>query len=99
MHDKTHEDIMKKANAKYGTVGNGGQSLNQEKITALKPQINDLKNLKLFTKLFNKLKQGQKHGQKGQQPNQHQGSTNNNQKQSSNNHRKLEDRSNKHFQQ
>ena len=64
MHSATHEDIMKKAKAKYDLLVNSGKwgakSPDQEKIVALEAQVKELKDLKLSAQLMNKLMQGQK---------------------------------------
>ena len=66
MQDATHEDIMKKAKAKYDLLVKkgkwGAKSPDQEKIIAPEAQLMDLQNLKLSAQLINKLKQGQKQG-------------------------------------
>jgi predicted metal-dependent hydrolase len=62
MRNATHEDIMKKAKAKYDLLVNSGKwgakSPDQEKIIALKAQAKELNDLKLLAQLMNKLKQG-----------------------------------------
>jgi hypothetical protein len=103
MRDATHEDIMKKAKAKYDLLVNSGKwgakSPDQEKIIALEAQLKDLQNLKLSAQLINKLKQGQKQGQKGQQQQrQPQKNSNPTQKQGTVNRKNQKDRSNKRFQ-
>ncbi len=102
MRDATHEDIMKKAKAKYDMLVNSGKwgvkSPDQEKIIALEAQLKDLQNLKLSAHLINKLKQGQKQDQKGQQPRQRQKGTNTPQKQGSMYRKNQKDRTNKFFQ-
>jgi len=102
MRDATHEDIMKKAKAKYDLLVNSGKwgakSPDQEKIIALEAQLKDLQNLKLSAQLINKLKQGQKQGQKGQQQRQPQKNSNPTQKQGTVNRKNQKDRSNKRFQ-
>ena len=64
MRDATHEDIMKKAKAKYDLLVNSGKwgakSPDQEKIIALEAQVKELKDLKLSAQLMNKLKHSQK---------------------------------------
>ena len=64
MKDATHEDIVKKAKAKYYLLVNSGRwgvkSPDQEKIIALEAQVKELKDLKLSAQLIIKLKQGQK---------------------------------------
>ena len=51
MQDAMHEDIMKKAKAKYDLLVNSGKwgekSADKEKIIALEAQLKDLQNLKL----------------------------------------------------
>jgi hypothetical protein len=99
MKDATHEDIMKKAKAKYDLLVNSGKwgakSPDQEKIIALEAQVKELKDLKLSAQLINKLKQGQKgKGQRSQsqtQPKQ-------GQQQASTKQKNSKDRSNKRFQ-
>ena len=61
MRDATHEDIMKKAKAKYDLLVNSGKwgarSPDQEKIIALEAEVKELKDLKLSAKLIRKLKE------------------------------------------
>ena len=108
MRDATHEDIMKKAKAKYDLLVNSGKwgakSPDQEKIIALEAQLKDLQNLKLSQQLINKLKQGQ--GQAGQSQNQRRGRQQNRAqdnrnatpKRGASNRRNQKDRTNKRFQ-
>jgi hypothetical protein len=71
MRDATHEDIMKKAKAKFDLLVNSGKwgakSPDQEKIIALEAQLKQLKDLKLSAQLIKKLKQDTKGGQTPQQ--------------------------------
>jgi len=100
MRDATHEDIMKKAKAKFDLLVNsgkwGGKSPDQEKIIALEAHVKELKDLKLSEQLLNKLKQGQKR-QQNQNQNQPKQSTNQGQQQSSGKQKNQKDRSNKRF--
>jgi hypothetical protein len=61
MRDATHEDIMKKAKAKFDPLVNsrqwGAKSPEQEKITALVAPVRELKDLKLSARLIHKLKE------------------------------------------
>jgi hypothetical protein len=102
MKDATHEDIMKKAKAKYDLLVNSGKwgakSPDQEKIIALEARLKQLQDLTLSKQLLAKLKQGQR-GQGGQNQNQNQNQPKQgNQQQSSGKQRNQKDRSNKRFQ-
>jgi hypothetical protein len=60
MKDITHEELMKRAKAKYDLLVSkgtwGAKSQDQEKIIALEAQIRELKDLKLSAQLQDKLK-------------------------------------------
>jgi hypothetical protein len=70
MRDATHEDIMKKAKAKFDLLVNSGKwgakSPEQKKIIALKAQVKDLKDLKLSAQLICKLKEDGKEQREGE---------------------------------
>ena len=61
MREATHEDIMKKAKAKYDLLVNsrkwGAKFPDQEKIIALEAKVKELKDLKLSAQLLCKLKE------------------------------------------
>jgi hypothetical protein len=69
MSDTIHEDIMKKANAKFDLLMNRGKwgtrSLDQEKIIALEAQVHKHKDLKLSAQLIHKLKEDGKEQREG----------------------------------
>ena len=89
MRDATHEDIMKKAKAKFDLLVNSGKwgvkSPDQEKITSLEAQVCELKDLKLSAQLIHKLKEDGEEQREGDNTGQDE---ENNQ----------EDRSNMHYQ-
>ena len=102
MCDATHEEIMKKAKAKYDLLVNSGKwgakLPDQEKIIALEAQVKELKDLKLSAQLMNKLKQGQKDKDQQNQQNRQRGGNNQGQNQGGPRRRNQKDRSNKRFQ-
>ena len=67
MKDTTHEDIMRKAKAKYDLLVNSGKwgakLPDQEKIITLEAQLKELKDLKLLAELAGKLNQTWHQGQ------------------------------------
>ena len=69
MWDVTHEDIMKKAKAKFDLLVNsrkwGAKSPDQENIIALEAQVCKLKDLKLSVQLIPELKEEGKEQRKG----------------------------------
>jgi hypothetical protein len=69
MRDATHEDIMKKAKAKYDLLVNSGKwgakSPDQEKIIALEAKVKELKDLKLSAELIRKLEEDENETREG----------------------------------
>jgi hypothetical protein len=73
MRDATHEDIMKKAKAKYDLLVNSGKwgakSPDQEKIIALEAKVKELKDLKLSAELLRKLEEDDNEMREGENEN------------------------------